>query len=74
MTIAAMTKDKARKVRQHWAGLGLSAPEGKGHPCDSAVILRGFEQLYMGIDADERPNSPEKNPSVRVRKYLVNLF
>ena len=53
---------------------GPSAPpEGKAHPCDF-VILRGFEQLYMGIDADGECQIPEKNPSAVYVKRQENLL
>lgn len=52
---------------------GLLLPEGKAHPCDF-VLLRGFEQLYMGIDADGECQIPEKNPSAVYVKRQENLL
>lgn len=54
-------------------GPSLLLPEGKAHPCDF-VLLRGFEQLYMGIDADGECQIPEKNPSAVYVKRQENLL
>ena len=59
------------RVRNGPGRPGLLLPEGKAHPCDF-VILRGFEQLYMGIDADGECQIPEKNPSVVYVKRQEN--